>query len=235
MGGPKSRIWELDALRGIAILCVIVLHGLYDLQTFLGWNPLDNPVVHVVMQYGGVVFVALSGLCATLGSRSFRRGVLVFACGMAVTLVTWAMVRLGMAGEEVRIQFGVLHLLGVCMMLWPLLRRLPTWALAVLGTVLVVLGYWFVGLRVDCRWLFPLGLQYEGFFSADYFPICPQLGWFLLGAVLGRTAYREKKTLLPNFPSQAGPVRFFRWCGTHSLWIYLLHQPILYGLLELLH
>ena len=99
MGEPKSRIWELDALRGIAILCVIVLHGLYDLQTFLGWRPLDNPVVHVVMQYGGVVFVALSGLCATLGSRSFRRGVLVFACGMAVTLVTWVMVRLGMAGE----------------------------------------------------------------------------------------------------------------------------------------
>lgn len=234
MGTPKARIWELDALRGIAILCVIVLHLLYDLQTFLGWHSLDNPTVHLVMQYGGVLFVVLSGLCATLGSRSFRRGVLVFVCGMAVTLVTWAMTRLGLADDSVRIRFGVLHLLGICMMLWPLLKRLPTWTLAALGVVLVVLGYWFVGLRVECRWLFPLGLKYEGFFSADYFPMCPQLGWFLLGTVLGRTAYREKRTLLPRFPSQAAPVRFFRWCGTHSLWIYLLHQPLIYGLLELL-
>lgn len=234
MEQSKSRIWELDALRGLSILCVIVIHLLFDLGYFLGLPIHTSAALLFVQQYGGAVFVVLSGLCATLGRHSFRRGVLVFACGMAVTAVTLGMVRLGMAGETVVIRFGVLHLLGLCMMLWPLLRRLPAWAMGVLGAALVVLGYWLLGVYVEQDWFFPLGLKTIDFYSADYFPLAPHLGWFLLGAVLGRTAYREKRTLLPRFPSEAAPVRLFRWCGRQSLWIYLLHQPLLYGLMELL-
>lgn len=232
---PKTaRIWELDALRGAAICCVIVLHFLYDLQTFLGISALTSPVLQAIMQYGGAVFVILSGLCATLGSRSLRRGIIVFACGMVITAVTFAMARLGLAGESIVIRFGVLHLLGTCMMLWPLLKKLPVWAQSVLGAAFVALGAVFEHLRVKCRWLFPLGLRYVGFASSDYFPLFPHLGWFLLGAVLGRTVYRKRKTRLPNFPSNAAPVRFLRWCGTHSLWLYLLHQPLLYGIVSVL-
>ncbi len=228
---PKNRIWELDALRGVAILGVIVIHLLFDLGYFLGVTLHANPLLLFIQQYGGVVFVALSGLCATLGRRSFHRGAAVFACGMAVTAVTCAMAGLGMADDTVVIRFGVLHLLGVCMMLWPLLRRLPTWAMGLLGLALVVLGYWFDSFYVTLPWLFPLGLKTAAFQSADYWPLLPQLGWFLLGGVLGRTAYRERRSLLPRFPSEAAPVRFFRWCGRHSLWIYLLHQPVLYLLM----
>lgn len=235
MDQPKrSRIWELDALRGVCILCVILVHLLFDLSYFLGVSIHANPALLFIQQYGGVVFVLLSGLCATLGRHSFRRGLAVFGCGMLVTLVTWAMVPLGMADESVVVRFGVLHLLGLCMMLWPLLRKLPTWAMAVLGLVIVVLGYWFAGIEVGPGWLFPLGLKNASFQSGDYWPLFPQLGWFLLGAVLGRTVYREKKTLLPRFPSEAAPVRFLRWCGRQSLWIYLVHQPLLYGLTALL-
>lgn len=234
MEQPKSRIWELDALRGVAILGVIVIHLLFDLGYFLGVTFHTNAALGFIERYGGVVFVVLSGLCATLGRRSFRRGAAVFACGMAVTAVTYGMVWLGMADETVIIRFGVLHLLGICMMLWPLLRRLPTWAMAVLGALLVVLGYWFNSFYVTVPWLFPLGLRTSGFQSADYWPLLPQLGWFLLGAVLGRTAYKERRTLLPRFPCEAAPVRFFRWCGRQSLWIYLLHQPALYLLMQIL-
>ena len=235
MDQPRSaRIWELDALRGVCILCVILVHLLYDLSYFWGMSLHINPVLQFFQQYGGVVFVILSGVCVTLGHRSLRRGAVVFCCGMLISLVTFAMIPLGLADETVLIRFGVLHLLGVCMMLWPLFRKLPTWALAVLGAVFAGLGYWFNGLTVEAGWLFPLGLINTGFFSSDYWPLFPHLGWFLLGAVLGRTLYREKRTLLPRFPREAAPVRFLRWCGRHSLWIYLLHQPVLYGLAALL-
>ena len=234
MEQPKSRIWELDALRGVCILCVILIHLLFDLSYFLGVSIHANPILLFIQQYGGVVFVLLSGLCATLGRRSFRRGLAVFGCGMLVTLVTLAMVPLGMADSSVVVRFGVLHLLGICMMLWPLLKKLPTWAMALVSAVMVVLGYWFACLTVEAGWLFPLGLKSASFQSGDYWPLFPQLGWFLLGAVLGRTVYREKKTLLPRFPSEAAPVRFFRWCGRKSLWIYLIHQPLLYGLVAIL-
>ena len=233
MANSKPRIWELDALRGVCILCVIVVHFLFDLS-FFGGLDLTLPAWYVFLQeYGGAIFVVLSGVCVTLGSKSVRRGLIVFSCGMLITAVTYGMYRLGMSGMDVVVKFGVLHLLGVCMLVYPAFKKLPPAALALLGLAIAITGYAIRGIIVPQRWLFPLGLTYEGFTSSDYFPLFPQLGYFLIGAAIGKTAYREKKTLLPGSFQKTGIARFFCWCGRQSLFIYLLHQPIVYGLLEL--
>ena len=233
MANSKPRIWELDALRGVCILCVIVVHFLFDLS-FFGGLDLTLPAWYVFIQeYGGAIFVVLSGVCVTLGSKSVRRGLIVFACGMLITAVTYGMYRLGMSGADVVVKFGVLHLLGVCMLVYPAFKKLPPAMLTVLGLVIAITGYAIRGIIVPQRWLSPLGLTYEGFTSSDYFPLFPQLGYFLIGAAIGKTAYREKRTLLPGSFQKTGIARFFCWCGRQSLFIYLLHQPIVYGLLEL--
>ena len=232
MANSKPRIWELDALRGVCILCVLVVHFLFDLS-FFGGLDLTLPAWYVFIQeYGGAIFVVLSGVCVTLGSKSVRRGLIVFACGMLITAVTYGMYRLGMSGADVVVKFGVLHLLGVCMLVYPAFKKLPPAALAPLGLAIAITGYAIRSVIVPQRWLFPLGLTYEGFTSSDYFPLFPQLGYFLIGAAIGKTAYREKRTLLPGSFQKTGIARFFCWCGRQSLFIYLLHQPIVYGLLE---
>ena len=232
MANSKPRIWELDALRGVCILCVIVVHFLFDLS-FFGGLDLTLPAWYVFIQeYGGAIFVVLSGVCVTLGSKSVRRGLIVFTCGMLITAVTYGMYRLGMSGADVVVKFGVLHLLGVCMLVYPAFNKLPPAALALLGLAIAITGYAIRGVVVPQHWLFPLGLTYEGFTSSDYFPLFPQLGYFLIGAAIGKTAYREKKTLLPGSFQKTPVARFFCWCGRQSLFIYLLHQPIVYGLLE---
>ena len=232
MANSKPRIWELDALRGVCILCVIVVHFLFDLS-FFGGLDLTLPAWYVFIQeYGGAIFVVLTGVCVTLGSKSVRRGLIVFACGMLITAVTYGMYRLGMSGADVVVKFGVLHLLGVCMLVYPAFKKLPPAALALLGLAIAITGYAIRGVVVPQHWLFPLGLTYEGFTSSDYFPLFPQLGYFLIGAAIGKTAYREKRTFLPGAFQQTPVARFFCWCGRQSLFIYLLHQPIVYGLLE---
>ena len=229
----RQRIWELDALRGICILCVVVVHALFDLVYFAGLK-LELPAWYLfIQQYGGVIFIVLSGCCATLGSRSFRRGLVVFGCGLLITAVTWGMYRFGFAERDVVILFGVLHLIGACMLLYPLFRRLPTALLVPMGAVLVVTGYLMQSVTVEQRFLFPLGLVYPGFTSGDYFPLLPHLGWFLLGVCVGRTLYREKRTLLPGRAGSSAPARALCWCGRNSLWIYLLHQPLVFGAVEL--
>ncbi len=230
----QSRIWELDALRGFSILAVLVLHFLYDLQLLYGFAALDHPFLSLVQRYGGVLFILLSGICVTLGHRSVRRGLLVFACGMLITLVTVLLVRLGFFGKEVLIFFGILHLLGSCMLLWPLFRPLKPLVLVLLGLLFLFLGWWCSTLTVELPWLFPLGLCTKGFFSADYFPLLPHLGWFLFGAAIGNTLYRSRQSLFPGKAQNLFLFRFFRICGIHSLWIYLLHQPLLFGLIWLL-
>ena len=187
-----------------------------------------------LQEYGGAIFVLLSGCCATLGTRSVRRGCIVFAAGMLITGVTYGMYRLGMSGADVVVKFGVLHLLGVCMILYPLFKKLPPAALASLGIIIAVTGFAIRGVVVPQHWLFPLGLTYEGFVSSDYFPLFPAAGLLFSSALpSGKPPTAKKKTLLPGTFGKTPVARFFCWCGRQSLFIYLLHQPIVYGLLEL--
>ncbi len=228
----KKRIWELDALRGVCILGMVLVHFVYDLVELYALVPWEYPKWFAfVRDWGGVLFLLLSGTCATLGSRSTRRGLVVFACGMVCTAVTLGMYLLGFAGKEIIIYFGVLHCLGVCMLLWGVLKKLPTWALAALGAVLTAAGLWLRGQLFSFPWLTVLGFVPEGFASSDYFPLLPNLGFFLLGAAVGRTVYRDKTTLLPKVNEKNPALRFFTLCGRHSLAIYLLHQPILAGIM----
>ncbi len=220
-----KRIWELDALRGICILGMVVIHFLYDLQVSL---PLP---LQLLQDWGGCAFLLLSGVCVTLGHHPIRRGLVVLGCGMVCTLVTWGMYALGFASHTMIIWFGVLHCLGICMLLWPLLQRFSSGLLGIFGGILIVLGFCLENLLLPTPVLVPLGIRYPGFASADYFPLLPNFGFFLLGAVAGRKLYYKKQSLFPHLR----PNRFLCFCGRHSLVIYLLHQPILYGLLLILN
>lgn len=227
----KRRIWELDAFRGVCLLIVIAVHVTYDLvELFCVVSLSSTRLYDFARSYTGVLFLVLSGLCVTLGRRAVRRGLTVLAGGLCVTAATVGMYCLGMAGKEILIYFGVLHCLGVCMLLWPLLRRCPPPVRLALGVLCAALGIFLSGGARAGSWLLmPLGLPPAGFVSSDYFPLLPNLGYFLVGSFLGDTVYREKVSRLPESWGQRPIARFFCFCGRHSLAVYLLHQPIIYG------
>lgn len=228
----KKRIWELDALRGLCILGVIVVHLLYDISSLYDLVDLHSPVFNFIALWGGTVFLVLSGICVTLGSHPIRRGLIVFGCGLGITAVTVGMYLLGLQGRGIIIWFGVLHCLGLCMLMWPLFDRLPCWVLGLLGGTILLLGHGLV-LRADHPWLVIIGFTFPGFSSGDYFPLLPNMGYFLLGGVLGKTLYRSKQSLFPKVNPQLLPIRFLIRCGKLSLPIYLIHQPLLTGLIWL--
>lgn len=232
----KKRIWELDAFRGICILGMVAVHLMYDLADLYRIIDWEYPAWFAfIKDWGGLLFLLISGISATLGKRSVKRGLIVLGCGLIVSAVTYGMYALNFASKSIIIYFGVLHCLGICMILWWLCKRLPTWALALLGIALTVAGLYLETVTlVDHPWLMPLGFTFPGFASSDYFPLLPNFGYFLLGAVVGRTVYRKKETLLPMVKESNILVRFFTFCGRQSLWIYLLHQPILTGICMLL-
>lgn len=231
----KNRIWELDAFRGLCIWGMVLVHLVFDLTYLTGIVQWDLPDLFFLLQEcGGILFLMLSGICVTLGNHPIRRGLIVFGCGMLCTVVTYAMFRLHFVGNNIVIRFGVLHCLGICMLLWPAFKRCSKPVLIAIGISIVLIGLYFHTLRVDCEWLFPLGLRKIGFLSGDYFPLLPNFGYFLVGAALGKWLYREKKTLLPKSNPRNIVRRFLCWTGRNSLWIYLAHQPLLAGLCLLL-
>lgn len=223
----KKRIWELDALRGLNLLWMIAIHFIYDIVVlFPLWHWTAPDWYVFLVRLCSVLFLLISGVCVNLGKNSLRRGLTVLGGGMIITAVTVVMALTGLCDPSIIIYFGILHCLGVCMLLWPLVRKCPGWLLVVLGLVLIYVGKYLDTLTVDTYWLLPLGLCPDYFASSDYFPLIWNFGFFLVGAGVGRYLYRRKESLFPRV-KQVLPIRFLGFCGRHSLMIYLLHQPVL--------
>lgn len=225
----KKRIWELDAFRGLCVLGMVVVHLMYDLVYQYGILSWQYPLwFWLIQQWGGILFILLSGICVTLGRRHIRRGLMVLGCAMVISAVTLGLYLLGLADVGVIIYFGVLHCLGACMLLWAAFRHCPDWLLTVLGVAMAAAGLYLQNVcLVSFPWLVPLGFTFPGFNTSDYFPLLPNLGYFLLGAVAGRRLYGKKESLLPGVNDRNPFLRFLSFCGRQSLWIYMGHQPIL--------
>ena len=185
------------------------------------------------------VFILLSGFCAPFGRHMLRRGVTVFAAGALVTAVTLVF----MPGD--RVIFGVLTFLGTAMLLTgvlePLLKKvMPAVGLAVSAVLFAVcypVGLGWVGLG-GWKLMLPqslyanyftafFGFYPDWFYSTDYFGLLPWLFLFWVGYYLHKAVGRRRMEPLRRSVCPA-----LGWMGRHSLLLYLLHQPVIYGVLS---
>ena len=240
--GKRYRL--IDTLRALALLNMLVFHFLYDVFVVYGgdfsWTL--HPAVVAWERYICVSFLLIAGVSLHFSRHVLRRGLIVNACGLLITLVT----AVAIPGQIVI--FGILNCIGCSMLLIGALRRwlvkLDPFAGAgvslLLYAVLYGLPYRYLGFfgvpllqLPEALYQFPplcvLGLPAEGFFSSDYFPLLPWsmlifCGFFLWQGVLRMGADR--------FFLRGVPV--LDQIGKYTLWIYLAHQPVLMGLCFLL-
>ena len=238
----RPRLQLLDALRGFALVNMIAYHGLWDLVYLFGVK-LDWYVGlpgYLWQQSICWLFILLSGFCLPLGRNPLRRGLTVFAGGALVMGATAVFM------PQSRVLFGVLTCLGSAMLLMAPLGKLlkkadPRWAAAgCFGLFLLTRNVPAGSLGFEKLAFCPLpealyrnnltaylSFPQPGFFSTDYFPLIPWFflyatGYFLHG-VLARGGLAEKLFARGRLP-------VLNWAGRHSLILYLLHQPALYGL-----
>jgi uncharacterized membrane protein len=239
-----QRLWEVDCLRGVAIVMMIIFHlmwdlsyfGITDVDVFAGfWLWFQRATATLFLLVVGVS-LHLSAMRVRLSQKSgaavwlrqVRRGLIVFGCGLLVTLATWLVIREGF------VVFGILHLIGLSVILAYPFIRLGPWN-ALLGLACIAAGAVVQRYTVDFPWLVWLGLRPRNFYTVDYFPVLPWFGMVLLGLFIGSIAYddRARRFALPAL-STWPPVWLLSYLGRHSLLIYLIHQPVLIALLVIL-
>ena len=242
-----QRFWEIDFLRGIAIIMMVLYHLLYNLHYFAHFNV--NVYSGFWMYFArttATIFIFLVGVSlsisysrvklftsgATKEMRLFlkflRRGLKVFSWGLIITLVT--RIFLGKAF----IIFGILHLIGISIILAYPFLKLRYWNLLI-GVLCIFLGAYLKGFSFDFYWLSWLGFRPAQFYSVDYFPLLPWFGVVLFGIFFGNIFYADysRKFQLVEFSSLSG-VKLLCFLGKHSLLIYLLHQPLMIAVFYLL-
>ncbi len=246
MKSEIKRIELLDELRGFAIAAMIVHHTFLDIGFVLGlsWGYDVFDKLCVLQPVFWAIFIIISGICSRLSRNTLKRGLIVFAAGLAVTLVTAViMPAVGITGAE--IYFGILSCLGACMIITGLIMPLIKKTNAIAGMIICALLFAFfytISAGTLCfgliklpevlyktNYLMPLGMFSKTFESADYFAILPWIFMFLFGAFVGKYA---KGGAFPKWTYKKHS-RFFAFIGRNSLWFYLAHQPVIYGVLYL--
>ncbi|MBR6484049.1 MAG: DUF1624 domain-containing protein [Clostridiales bacterium] len=243
----KDRAFELDLLRGIAIIMMMFMHFSFDVRYEFGIDAFSYlrtswfwVFVHPVIL---VLFVGVSGICCSFSRNNFKRGFSLLSIALAFTLVTALITSI--LDISCLIIFNVLHLLSISMLLYAVLDaafKKAGLSYNAISLITGILGIYIITLADKIDMLdgctsnmifYPVGFEINGSPNvADYMYIVPWMGVFFVGTALGRSLYKDKKSL---FPSAGGAARKitapFEFLGRHSLIIYLGHQPIIYGLL----
>ena len=228
----KKRIYILDILRGVSVLAMIIHHAYVLLHFTKGFTLsfFSSDLFNVLQLFFVCVFLLVSGICTNFSRNIAKRGLIVFGGAIAVTLVTAVLLPLfGIYGLE--IYFGILHMFGLSMLLYallkPLLDKCNGIVIAVICAVLFIVQLLlmeqvpFFESPYNITMVF--GFPSRNFFSADYYPLFPYIFAFIFGAMLGRPIVKEKLPLW-FYKVRCLPLEFV---GRHSLLIYLLHQPII--------
>ena len=129
--------------------------------------------------------------------------------------------------------FGMLHLIGILVILACPCLKLRSWNL-LMDIVFISLGIYLKNFTFVFSWLMWLGLMPDHFYAVDHFPIFPWFGVILIGVFVGNLGYHEytwKFNFCEFSNSNFSFIRLFCFLGRHSLLIYLIHQPILITLL----
>ena len=230
-----ARIWEIDFLRGLSIILMVFYHILYDLREMCGIKTLLGVEINlsgVFMTVAQIlfagVFIVLSGISSTLSRGNIRRALKLLGVAAVITAATYVY------DSSSAILFGILHCLGICILIYGLaFNKAKPWACACAGALVFGLtaarALLLRNAPVHFNWFLPFGITGDSFASLDYFPLLPWFGVFLAGAALGKSIYSQKRSLIPR----PWPETFINAAGRHSLLIYIVHQPVLIVVLYL--
>lgn len=245
-GEKKGRLHLLDSIRGTTLISMMVYHATWDIVFLFGgrglpgWSWFNAPIGRFWQQSICWTFILLSGFCLGLSRHPVKRGLIVFGGGALVSAVTAIFMPSSI------IICGILTLLGSAMIICGPGRKLLEKTPAALGLAFSFLLFALTrGINDGYLGLFSLkltdlpdflyantftaffGLPPRGFFSTDYFSLLPWLFLFLCGyflyRLIGQKEWAQKIM-------QGGKIPPLAFLGRHSLIVYLIHQPVIYGL-----
>jgi uncharacterized membrane protein len=228
---PRERFDRLDALRAVAIVWMALFHFSFDLAyfKFTQQNFYTDPFWTVQR----TCIVSLFLFCAGIGQavaldqrqgwpRFWRRWAQVAGCALLVSIGSWLMFK------QRFISFGVLHAIAVMLIVARLTARRGRW-LWLAGALAILLDRVVHHPFFDSRLTNWIGLMTHKPATEDYVPLLPWIGVMWWGVAAGQWILKRRREWITQpLPPAWRPMAIL---GRWSLSFYMLHQPVLIGML----
>jgi len=237
MQSHSQRLIELDLLRGLAIIGMIIFHVFFILDFLeISNHQMNEGTWHLLARTTQILFLTLVGISLTLSKRDtihqIKRGAKVLSYGILISIITF------FTTPSFYVKFGILHLIGISIILISPLRKKKLSPL-ILGALILALTPLITEIKTSFSPAYILGLTINNSQAAlDYFPIFPWISFPLIGITIGNILYKSKKkhSLIPRIKNKLlkkliTPITL---AGKHSLIIYLIHIPIIIATLLIL-
>lgn len=232
--GDAKRFPAVDAYRGLAIAGVVVFHLVWDLE-FAGFvsGLADHPVWLAFGRSLAGSFMLLVGVGLALASRSkmrwrsyLKRLAKILAAAATITVASYFVF------PQTFIYFGILHSIAVATLLGTAFMRSPIWLCLLAGVCILIAPMLWQSAMFDSRWTAWIGFSSVVPPSNDFVPVFPWSGLTLFGLGIARAVLDGggTSTLASAVPKWMHSEKIV-WLGRNSLVVYLLHQPIMLGLI----
>lgn len=240
---PRHRLVALDLARGTALIAMVIYHAIWDGLQFglIGWTLERDLALQQSAKLIAGSFLLVAGISIALASaRSatpllckqgfWKRFALIAGAAVLVSIATY------FALPQAPIYFGILHHIALSSVILALLTLLPAFFLVALGAgVLIIKAYVSIEAFNHPATIW-LGLGTKTPVTADWVPLFPWLAAGLIGLGIGKLFILPwMASRAPQSEDQQGsnPVaQLLCWMGRHSLAVYLIHQPVLIGLIQ---
>lgn len=213
----KYRIKSIDAVRGILIIGVIIYHFIYNLVSIelISANILYNPLMNFIQYSGACLFIIISGISAKFSRSNLKRGIRTILFGMLLTLATYII------NPDAFIVFGILHFLGLASIVYSIIGDID-----ISPSIFIILFFIskvILDRTYDIKHLWIFGITDNSFTSTDYFPIFPFIFIYYFGTKMADIIKRmPKDNLIYKYDN-----KFLSYVGRNTIFIYIIHQPIL--------
>jgi uncharacterized membrane protein len=219
-----ERIWEIDLLRGIALILMIYFHVIYDMKEIYDYSvTYASGPNYYLGKVAGSLFIFVAGISSSITRSNIKRAVKLLALALVITAITH------LYDANLGIKFGILHFLGISILTSTFMTRLKEYELVFLGSVVIAIATYTSGIKLNHDLLFFVGITTNNFISSDFYPLIPWYGVFLYGLAAGKYFYKSRKSIVIYHPKD----NILTKAGRRTLVIYLIHQPAILVILEL--
>lgn len=233
----------LDRARGAALIAMIIYHAIWDGLQFglIGWTLERDLLLQQSAKLIAGSFLLIAGVSMAFASARFekplvsqrdfwKRVAMVAGAAILVSIATF------FALPQAPIYFGILHHIALSSVILALLAPLPAFFLVAIGAAVLMINAYVSVEALNHPATIWLGLGTQTPITADWVPVFPWLAAGLIGFGVGKMFIVPWIASRPPQGEKTKPnalAHLLTWMGQHSLAVYLIHQPVLIGLIQI--